>query len=288
MAYVSNVVMMEYLFAAGLHRVPPAMHYVPMLGKYLKLWIMRAAENSVMLTDKLTILIVPFSTLVLWMTGTKMTNTIQETLALGVAITVIGVVILRLLAASYMLWRDDQKEKAELQKIIDAPSRAVEASLKSYTADRRKLLSEKLSRLTAMAGYRSVDLSSKFGVSPDELHQLLLEIDALIDQLSYDVPLRIAAIRMKEYCIKLMGNAAEDKGRLWAQRKITFQILHKDDRISDLMSLIDIEIITEEDYPDLKDQADIVVQLKEMVKKLGDHYYSSDVTSALKKSFDRP
>src|SRR3546814_3222828 len=64
-----------------------------MLGKYLRLWIMRAADNSVMLTDKLTILIVPFSTLVLWMTGTKMTESVQETLALGVAMTVVAVVL---------------------------------------------------------------------------------------------------------------------------------------------------------------------------------------------------
>ena len=260
------------------------MHYASMLWKYLKLWIVRAAENSVMLTDKLTILIVPFSTLALSLMGTKMTSTVQETLALGVAMTVVAVVVLRLLAASYWLWKEDQNEKAELQRIINAPSRSIEASLKSYTADRRMLLSEKLSKLTAMAGYRTIDLHSKFGITPDDLHKLLLEIDSLIDQLSYDVPLRIASIRMKEYCVNLMANVAEDNGRLWAQRKLTFQILHKDDRISDLMSLVDIEILTEQDYPDLSDRNDILMQLKDMVITLGDSYHSADVVLALKKA----
>src|SRR3546814_10818423 len=97
-----------------------------MLGKYLRLWIMRAADNSVMLTDKLTILIVPFSTLVLWMTGTKMTESVQETLALGVAMTVVAVVLLRLGAASFWLWRDDQVEM-----------RKQAASLKEELGDRK-------------------------------------------------------------------------------------------------------------------------------------------------------
>src|SRR3546814_12758119 len=81
-----------------------------MLGKYLRLCIMRAADTSVMLTDKLTILIVTFSTLDLWMTGTKMTESVQETLDLGVAMTVVARVLLSLGAAAFWLWLVDRVE----------------------------------------------------------------------------------------------------------------------------------------------------------------------------------
>src|SRR3546814_12476305 len=121
-----------------------------MLGKYLRLWIMRAADNSVMLTDKLTILIVPCSTLVLWMTGTKMTESVQETLALGVAMTVVAVVLLRLGAASFWLWRDDQvemrKQAASLKEELGRHGRMAREAAIAYTTKLRTELRENFAK----------------------------------------------------------------------------------------------------------------------------------------------
>jgi uncharacterized membrane protein len=159
-------------------------------------------------------LIVPFSTLALWAAGAKMTSTIQETLALGVAMTVMIVVILRLVAASYFVWKSDQVEKGKLRRELNDPKRQVEASLKSYTTERRKLLSEKLGYLSALANYKTGRLEM-LGQTSQSLMSLSIEIDSLINQLSYDVAVRVASIRLKEYCMKLLADESTDRDRLW-------------------------------------------------------------------------
>lgn len=212
--------------------------------KYLWLLVKRAAENSVFLTDKLTILIVPFSTLALWLLGAKMSESVQETLAIGVAISVVSVVVLRLVAASYLVWKDDQKEKSALQSVIDAPSWAVGNELKTFTTEARKKLSDRLARLSAIANLKPAHLE-RTGITIKEINILSLEIDALINQLSYNVPVRICSIHLKDYCMELISGSQSDRKRLWHQRKITFRILHKDDEIGDILSLIELEILIE-------------------------------------------
>lgn len=246
---------------------------------YAGVLLQRASQKSVLLTDQLTILIVPFSTLALWAAGAKMTATVQETLALGVALTVLVVVVLRLVAASYFVWKNDQYEMRKLRSELDDPQRQVEASLKSYVTERRKLLSEKLGHLSALANYKTDRLDS-MGQTPKSLITLSIEIDSLINQLSYNVAVRVASIRLKEYCTKLISNEATDRERLWQQRKLTFSLLHCEDRISETMTLVDIHMLTEKDEE--SSGRDPFVEIKAMIRKLGDKYYEPEATSALR------
>lgn len=252
---------------------------------YIGLLFKRASQKSILLTDQLTILIVPFTTLMLWMAGAKMTATIQETLALGVAITVVIVVGLRLVAASYFVWKDDQARKAELRHELDDPERQVSASLKAYTTDRRKELSEKLALLSAIANYKT-EFLPRFGITEEKLGTLALEIDALINQLSYDANLRVAAIRLKEYCSELIAGTNENRERLWAQRKLTFRLIHKEDHIADFMTLLELELLTEENWHSSQEDDDWNA-LKALVTKLGNAFHDPEVRRRMREALAR-
>lgn len=271
-----------------------------MIRKFLRLWITRAAQDSVTLTDKLTVLIVPFSTLVIHLTGLQMTATIQETLALGVAASVIGVVVLRLLAAPYWIWMDDQRERGRLIHEISLPERQVEAAMKDYAVAVRQQLSEKLAQLVAMTHMASAKIP--FGGSLEAASAELLKLDtdifALTSQLSYDMAVRISVINLRNLCFDLIRSPvpSEDRGplieRLWKQRKLTFRILHKDHRISELVSLMELEILLEDHGHSLRSnlassknsqENDYFDELKRLVREIGLDLHTEEVARKLRR-----
>ena len=255
---------------------------------YIGILFSRAAQKSVLLTDRLTIMIVPFTTLVMWAFGAKMTDSLQETMLIGVAITVMAVVVLRLAAASYFVWKDDQTAKAALQAKLDEPERDAEIAMKDFTIETRKELSSRLARLVAMATMGGA--VNRIPNIAEKLIEQSLEIDSRINQLSYDVPLRIAAIRLKEYCLSVMKGDNSDPERLWAQRKLTFRLLHKEDHISDLMSLAELQILIEDSEAKgceanaEPSEDDVMGQLKSLIRKLGDEYYSQETREILREA----
>lgn len=257
-----------------------------MVLKYFGKLIARAAEGSVLLTDRLTILIVPFTTLLVWAFGAKMTTSLQETLLIGIAITVVAVVIFRLVAASYFLWKDDQTAKAELQKQLDQPERDAEIAMMDFALEVRKELSRKLARLAALTSPETRQMFDD-GVMESEFAELILSIDSLINQLSYDFPVRIAALQLKDFCISIIaGEATREK--FWEQRKLTFSLLHKADHIADFMSLIELEILIEDRggkvTPRADSEDDPVADLKDLVRKLGPNYHKPEIRESLKKT----
>jgi hypothetical protein len=254
-------------------------------ARYVGLLFSRAAQQSVLLTDRLTILLVPFVTLVLWLMGAKMTDTVQETVFVGVAITVLAVVALRFAAASYFVWRDDQKEKGRLQAELDEPSREIERDLLAYTSQTRKELSRALAELAAIANFDPMNFEV-IGVRVEKINDLVISIDTYINQLSYDVPLRIASIHLKDYCLDLITGRRSNRERLWAQRKITFRILHKEDRINEILSLAELEVLIEDDegkHGVFGDNKGVFDDLKEMIRKLGSNFYDDDLVAELRR-----
>lgn len=276
-------------------------HYFLMLRKFIWLWIARAADNSVMLTDKLTVLVVPFSTLVIRMSGAKMTETVQETLALGVAASVIAVVILRIMAAPYWIWRDDQAERQRLQAELDRPDRQTEASMKEYAIDVRKRLSEKLAQLVAVVHFSSMThtLSGGNDRLAEELYELDRSIISLSTELSYDMPARVAAINLRDSCLEVIrnkldvNNGGHDSEKLWQQRKLTFRILHKEHSINELITLMELEIMLDdagktmfstEHHRSTVNSADgSVSALKDQLRSLGEDLHKREVIDTLRR-----
>jgi hypothetical protein len=207
--------------------------------QYITAVLSRAAQGSVQLTDRLTILIVPFATLTVWALGAKMTSNVTETLAIGVAITVSVVVMLRLAAATYSLWKADHAEKARLQTALaaelDRPDRLEREAAITYTVHLRNELSDALAKAVAISelAYRHPDSKIlRRDISGDSI-DVHIRIRELINALSYDVPLRICAYNLSVLTSRIMFAAAqrkeasEDWERLQQLKKIVFRVLHK-------------------------------------------------------------
>lgn len=254
--------------------------------RYLGLLFNRAAQKSVLLTDRLTVLIVPFATLVLWLAGVKTTDSVQETLFLSIAIAVLAVAVLRLVAASYFLWRDDQAEKARLHQDLAAPDREAQATMQRHTLDLRMRLSDRLGRLAAYASYPPAVLEQDASFKAN-YNDLVSEIDTLVNQLSYDFPLRIAAIRLRDYCLRLIRDKKEPEDHFWDQRRITFRIIHKNDTIADFMSLIELEILLEDAGVAVKQSSDIVEEMKDYIRKLGPRYHEKELQDSIREAIAR-
>lgn len=227
---------------------------------FMYLWALfeRASQKSVLLTDRLTVLIVPFSTLVLWLAGAEMTDTLQETLLLGVAMTVLAVISLRLVAASYLLWREDQDEKKRLQRLLDGPFQREKEASAEYVSRLRCELSDNLASIVA-----NVELLMHKGhelpVVRTELAQTyfasLRRTRELINALSYDVPTRIAAYHLSSLATKIGQRAVdgEDIGdlydRLQELKKLAFRLIHKrdDGPLGEFVTMLEVQNICEGD-----------------------------------------
>ncbi len=224
--------------------------------KYLGLLFNHAAAKSVTLTDRLTILIVPFTTLVLWTTGAKMTETIQETLALGVAITVMGVVVLRFASASYFLWKEDRAEIASLKADLKSPQFQEAEVMNDHRLQLRKELRDRIAWLTTFAEARAQVKDSH--VIYNDADQLFAKnfsrADEIITQLSYDVALRVTCLNLVKLAADIAQTGVIERGekgnppaldRLRQQRKLTFSLLHRQD-MHEIITLAQIESLIEE------------------------------------------
>lgn len=215
-----------------------------------------------------------------------MTESLQETLALGVAITVLAVVVLRLVAASYFVWKEDQEEKRCLSKALSSPEREASAAMLMHTVELRKELSDRLGLLSAYACYPATALSKVDGAK-DGFGDLLAQVDALINQLSYDFPLRIAAIKLRDYCLELIRDQRAPEDHFWTQRKITFRLLHKQDTVADFMSLMELEVLLEDAGLSSSSKLDTVEKLKAVIRELGPKYYEKETQDLIKKSLSK-
>lgn len=168
--------------------------------------------------------------------------------ALGVYLT------LRLVAAPYYLWKEDQAEINRLREEADWPNRyETESSLK-YRLELRNELSEKLAKFITMAEFSTVPETMElfYGTRSDEISTTRIRINEIISALSYDVSLRVTCINLRGLCEKIMlasVRGEETSGllaRLWTQRKLTFRLLQRTDEVNDLVTMTEIAILIEE------------------------------------------
>lgn len=211
-----------------------------MLTKYVKLWLLRAADNSITLTDKMTILLAPFSTLVIWLTGTKASSSVQETIAIAVAITVLLVATFRLVMAPYWLWRDDQADKARLTKSLDEertqPDKHERRMIAEHTMKLRAELIDELAKSVALTEIAILGSETATALVPNigtEFREVTIKTRRLINALSFDVPLRVSAYGLSLLSSEVTMLALKDEplGDRWEKlqslKKIVFRICHK-------------------------------------------------------------
>jgi hypothetical protein len=95
-----------------------------MFGRYLVLVGKFAFRKSVLLTDRLSFLIGPLVTALLWLRGEPVPDNVAALVASATVATILAVLFLRLLAAPFFIWRDDQLAIAGLKDELARPERA--------------------------------------------------------------------------------------------------------------------------------------------------------------------
>lgn len=209
-----------------------------------------------------------------------MTTNVTETLLLGVGITVLVVVLLRLLAASYWLWRDDQSEKRRLQSLLDRPyQRQIEAA-GEYTMQLRVEMSETFARLLAVVEVFHLPQDApllKDGLILDYVNDSRRARE-LINALSYDAPLRVVSHNFLVLAAMIQDAQARKVNcdELWEKmqslKKVVFRLLHKQDggSMGEIISMLEAQNIVESHdllSNDDSDSFDVVVrQLQEAIK----------------------
>jgi hypothetical protein len=208
-----------------------------------------------------------------------------------IGMAILALVVIRLLSAPYFIWREDQAEIRELRHELDAPDRReMEAGLDHRIALRREL-AEKLAKLISVAQMSQTPemLEMAYGHRKNELGETTARISEIITALSYDVALRVTCLNLEQLCWKIIQKAGQkedisaDLTRLWAQRKLTFRLLHRDDEVNDMVTMIEIENliegygesfrdtspIPEEIRGDISDADDVLADVRRLIRKLG-------------------
>jgi hypothetical protein len=189
--------------------------------------------------------------------GARMTSSVTETLAMGVAITVATVVVLRLAAATYFLWKADLAEKEKLQSLLTRELTRVDRSEReaasAYTIRLRTELSDVLAKTIACVEIACLlkdgnEIKSTVQADSNAAHFRARE---LINALSYDLPLRVSAYNLTLLTSRMMLDSfdkptcQDDLNKLQSIKKIVFRLLHKRDSnpTAELLTMLEVQNI---------------------------------------------
>jgi hypothetical protein len=106
-----------------------------------------AWRRSLVLTDRLSIIIGVLVPAIARVTGKPVAEDLASTLAWGAIIIVLGGVALRLITAPYFIWREQNKTIAELRAGLAAPEHSMKQAIHADIAAARIGLFEQLSRI---------------------------------------------------------------------------------------------------------------------------------------------
>lgn len=246
----------------------------------------KALAPTIRAIDVLGFTLPPIVAAYYWLVGRTMPEEIGQAIGLWILGGGLTFIAVRLLSAPYFVWREDQARIAELQTQLDAPERQAEAEMRLFTTGLRKEISKALGELAATVTQPKA-VFTKGLVTEGDIWSQVRNVDRIISQISYDVPARIASIQFRNACVAILaGEKAEGKW-FYRQRQITFRILHRDDLVNDLMSLMELEIELEKRGESTLSEGahedeSTIEQLKGVFKALGDRYYDPDVRKALK------
>jgi hypothetical protein len=111
--------------------------------RYLGRVFVFAFARSLLVTDRLSFLIGPLITAALWLRGERVDNT-AELVATATVATILAVLLLRLIAAPFFVWKEDQMEIAGLKQDLARPERAGAEEMNKLRAQRRVDLAAEL------------------------------------------------------------------------------------------------------------------------------------------------
>jgi len=220
---------------------------------YLGLVFHYTFRRSIVLTDRAAILIGPLVTSYFSLRGGPMPEGLDGLIAIGVVITAGAALLARFVSAPFVIWKRDQSQIKRMQSELDRPVRRLREAAQEHKIALRRELGDCIARIIAYVEMTQIsDIflgeQAKFTkVYRDDI----LRSREIINALSYDVVLRVCCLNIIELCTKLASRIDTKHDisglldRLWAQRKLTFRLLHHDFP-NDALALAQIENLIEE------------------------------------------
>lgn len=176
--------------------------------------------------------------------------------AVGVLLTAGGALLLRLLAAPYLIWKDDQVVFRDLLDRLDDPKRSESLAMSRYSVDLRKKLSKRMAAFLEFAqlSASSNDLHLRFVVPRAELMiKRQREVTGILWQLGHDVMLRVACWNLVTYCSETITLASKGdfdparSERIKKQARHTMTLIHNPTGEEHTMAIAQIEAILTKD-----------------------------------------
>lgn len=224
------------------------------LSRYLSLIIQRTFRQSINLTDRASILIGPIITAYFWLRGGPMPNGLDGLVAVGVLLTAGAALLLRLIAAPFLTWKEDQARLLSAHQKLDDPKRDELIAMKEYSIELRKQLSENMAKFLQFAQLSCNEELFRAFVEPQ--HKLSLryqkKVMRLLWQLSHDVLLRVACWNLVSLCSSMITNARNgeveknDAVRLRSQARFTMKLIHNPSGEDNAIALAQLESVLSE------------------------------------------
>ena len=196
-----------------------------------------AVRGSVLLTDRLSIVIGPFVTLGLRAAGRDVGDSVSDTIAIGIAITVATVIALRFLCAPYFIWRAQNKCIVDLEAEIASPELIERKWLAEYVAETRAKLARALADLSVMSHEDYIWNGRLIGEDTSRRHKEYFAarsiVKALSDELSYLPELRENCLTFVNRCDILIDqhkrheDSRETRKELYLLQRELFRTLHR-------------------------------------------------------------
>jgi hypothetical protein len=115
-----------------------------MLGRYLWLIGHFAFQRSLLLTDRLSFLIGPLVTAMLWLRGETVPDNVTALVATATVSTIGAVLLFRLFAAPFFIWREDQAKIAIYKGELARPERAGRDEFERLVAKKKLQLASEI------------------------------------------------------------------------------------------------------------------------------------------------
>lgn len=210
----------------------------------------KALAPTIRAIDVLGFTIPPIVAAYYWLIGRTMPEAMGQAIGLWILGGGLAFVILRVLSAPYFVWKEDQAAIAELRSTLAAPQTREAAELWKHRLELRRELGECLGWIITFSEYATSNSGNPKILdqmySSKECFAKEIRAREIISQLSYDVPLRVMSLnllKLTSAIIRSHSNPTKANAlieRLWAQRKLTFRFLHRQD-LHELITLAEVE-----------------------------------------------
>ncbi|HET7709009.1 MAG TPA: hypothetical protein VFK50_05675 [Sphingomicrobium sp.] len=209
-----------------------------MIWRYIGLVVAFAFSRSLLLTDRLSFMIGPLITAVLWLRGEPVPDNVAALIATATVATIAAVLLLRLLAAPFFVWKEDQLALASLRDQVGRPERVGAEEFSRIKAKRRLELVANLRDMHWSCYRRNLENQDE---AMGRTFRLMTEVNP---PLAFWSVFRI----FQEACVAMNGGTDDDEQKGASHRCIDKMVdyLHGQKSVEDLERFLKEERVDEQ------------------------------------------